>query len=395
MVYVVLSDLVLNDIVIFLLVLCFYGLFVFFVCLYFKARHKIKLLEIEVSKSRENKDIKTEKSNQLEDDSEVVRLLTNILNIGLVDSPLSELTMRMVHLLRDYYKIKYVTFFIKSENGWLSTLSTNVPNYRVFQTERYYNEQLSKMRTDTRVEILECFDDNNFLCKNNLEYSNFTLIRQNGSVVGALLLEHDNKDEIESNNKQFKLYDKIFNATSLVLKHVIEIGEMIKRVSTDQLTGVYNRRFIDLTLYEGVEKHRNLGQSFHIALLDIDFFKKFNDTYGHQFGDKVLQEVSGYIKENLGVHSWVARYGGEEFLIFIANSDIKRVYTKVDAIRQGISELDLEYEGENAKVTASFGIAGYPKMGLTQEDLIGNADKALYESKATGRNKVTIFNSGS
>lgn len=382
----------LKDIILFSVILCLYALFVIFACLYFRIRHKMKIIEIEGNEKPKENVVLVEEDKE---DSDVVKLLTNILNIGLAESSLNELTMRMVYLLKDYYKIKYVTFFIKSSNGWFNILSTNVPKYRIISTERYYNEQLSKMSSDTRVEVLDGYDGKSYLSKNNLEYSNFTLIKQKGSIIGALLLEHDKKNEIELNNKQFKLYDKIFNTTSLVLKHVIEIGEVIKRVSTDQLTGVYNRRFIDVTLYAEIEKHKNLGQSFHIALLDIDFFKKFNDTYGHQFGDKVLQEVSGYINDNLGVHSWVARYGGEEFLIFIANSNTKRVQIKIEEIRKGISELNLAYEGQNAKVTASFGISGYPKQGLTQEELIVNADKALYESKATGRNKVTVFNSES
>lgn len=336
-----------------------------------------------------DKDIVVELNTCIPEKEEVVGLLTNLLNVGFTNLSLTEQSTLMVHLLKNYYNLDYVTFYIKGSDGWFSTLATNMPSHRVTKTERYYNNESKLMCTDSKVTVLEPYEKESFLRSVNVEYSNFTLIKQNGNIIGALLLEHSNKLEVESNENQFKLYDKVFNTTSLVLCHLVELGDLIKKISTDQLTDVYNRRFIDVTLDEELIKHKNLGQSFHIAMMDIDYFKKFNDTYGHQFGDKVLQVVSNYIKTNLGVHSWVARYGGEEFLICIPNSCIERVYTKIDSLREGISNLDLCYDGQQAKVTVSFGISGSPKDGLTKESLICKADKALYYSKEKGRNQVT------
>lgn len=347
---------------------------------------------------KKQKDIETEDEKAILDvppvkseKEEAIILLTRLLNVGFTNLSLTESSTKMVYLLKDYYNMECVTLYIRGVDGWFSTLATNMPKFRLTKTERYYNNESKIMMSDSKVTVLEEYEKDSFLRSVNVEYSNFTLIKQKGKLIGALLLEHSNKVEVESNENQFELYDKVFNTTGLVLSHLIELGNLIKEVSTDQLTNVYNRRFIDVTLDEEIIKHTNLGQSFHISLMDIDHFKIFNDTYGHPFGDKVLQTVSAYIKSRLGTHSWVARYGGEEFLIFISNSCSENVYKKIDSIREGISNLEVYYEGQQAKVTASFGIAGYPKDGGTKESIISNSDKALYYAKEHGRNKVTLW----
>jgi len=356
-------------------------------------REKEKQLEKQYEcyeKPRREKHEKHDKHDKYEK-HEVVTLLTNLLNVGFTNLSLTEQSARMAQLLREYYNMEYVTFYIKGNDGWFSTLTTNMPKYRVTRTERYYNNESQSMTSDSKVTVLEEYEKDSFLRSINVEYSNFTLIKQKGKVIGALLLEHSNRTEVENNKTQFELYNKIFNTTSLVLSHLIEVSNLIKKVSTDQLTDVYNRRFIDVTLSEEIIKHINLGQSFYIALMDIDYFKKFNDTYGHQFGDEVLKKVSKYIKDKLGQHSWVARYGGEEFLIFIANSSPEKVKMKIESIREGVSKLEVSYGGQSASVTVSFGIAGFPQDGGIAESIISNADKALYQSKADGRNRVTVW----
>lgn len=327
----------------------------------------------------------------LESKEKIVDLQLKLLDVGYDNISSTKAANEMVFLLKAYYGVDFVTLFQQEKDGWFSIIATNAPQSKIRFKEKYYNEQRKKMKEDSLVMVQEGYNLNSYLSRNNLEYSNFTIINKNGRCLGALLLEHSNKDKLLSQSVEFDLYGKVFKTTTSVLNHLIEVSDLVKKVSTDQLTGVYNRRFIDLTLEEEVSKHFKLGQSFHIALLDIDHFKKFNDTYGHQFGDKVLQVISQYIKDNLGVHSWIARYGGEEFLIFIANSKIDRVYKKIEKLRQGVSELVIEYGGQTVNVTMSFGIAGFPIHGKTPEELISKADEALYMSKERGRNRVTIW----
>lgn len=339
-----------------------------------------------------SKEYEIVRDTSISETDEALTLLTKLLTIGFSNQNMTELSNKMVYLLQEYYNVDFVTLYKRGNDGWFSTLATNMPKFRLTKTERYYNKESENMVTDSKVELLEEYEKDSFLRSVNVEYSNFTIIKNGEKVVGALLLEHGNRKEVEKNKNQFQLYDRVFKTTSLVFSHIIEISDLIKSVSTDQLTNIYNRRFIDVTLDEEVLKHNNLGQTFFVSMMDIDYFKKFNDTYGHQFGDVVLKEVSKFIKNKLGKHSWVARYGGEEFLIFMSNSTSDNVFRQIDYIREGISNLQVTFEGQSVNVTASFGVAGFPKDGHSKEEIISNADKSLYQSKENGRNRVTLWN---
>ncbi len=161
-------------------------------------------------------------------------------------------------------------------------------------------------------------------------------------------------------------------------------------VSTDQLTGVYNRRFIDVSLAESISLHTNLAKVFTIVLLDIDFFKKVNDTYGHPFGDVVLRQMAGYLKSNLRDTDWVARYGGEEFMLFFGRSTVQEVSAVIKRLHTGIQNLNIVDGDVSVKITASFGVSSFPKDGGTITEIIASADKALYQSKSAGRNRITL-----
>jgi diguanylate cyclase (GGDEF)-like protein len=128
-------------------------------------------------------------------------------------------------------------------------------------------------------------------------------------------------------------------------------------------------------------------------MIDIDHFKKVNDTYSHQAGDLVLQEcvrcIMGNIREGV---DWLARYGGEEFILVLPETDLDKTWKVVERIRCLISEMVIQLEGEEIKITASFGISGF-EHGIGGEEvsaelLIEKADKCLYEAKEAGRNRI-------
>ena len=347
-------------------------------------------------KNKDNELSHKKNMNQLEyheqnlEERENFKLMRDLLNLGFTNFSVSHISKGIVDRLTKYYSVTYVTLFIKEDDDWLKILASNIPKHELRKVEKYYNKLKENCNEGTKVQITDRLGTD-FLSLRGLGYSNFSLITHRGNTIGALVLENNEPLSIEKDDFQKELYDKIFNATAIILNHMLEVGNLIKNVSTDQLTGIYNRRYIDINLEEELKKHKMLEQKFHVVMLDIWHFKNFNDTYGHQFGDKVVQEGAKYIKDSIGSHSWVARYGGEEFMIVIANSEVSRVYKKVDSIRKGIENLELEYEGEIASVTSSFGISGFPKNALTVYDLVEKADEALYEAKETGRNKVVVF----
>ncbi len=163
--------------------------------------------------------------------------------------------------------------------------------------------------------------------------------------------------------------------------------KLYKSTIFDKLTEVHNRAYI---MNKVQEKFDN-NEKFTCVLFDIDYFKKVNDKYGHLGGDFILKELCKLVKDILPKDSHFGRYGGEEFLI-IFRSDAKETFGLVEEVREKIEKNVFKFGKSNVKITSSFGIAStYTHTPQSMEELIDYTDKALYKSKNTGRNKVTIY----
>jgi diguanylate cyclase (GGDEF)-like protein len=183
-----------------------------------------------------------------------------------------------------------------------------------------------------------------------------------------------------------------------------EIERLKKLVYEDELTKLFNRRgFLKLAdpIFKEIRfvklnpnKRKNLKiNNLSLILLDIDNFKKINDTYGHLIGDKVLVLVASIIKNRLREIDLVGRYGGEEIIILLLGANKKSAYSIAEEIREKIasSPLKLNNKNKNLTVTASLGVAELTKE-KTLEELIKKADQAMYKAKNLGKNKTIIAN---
>jgi len=168
----------------------------------------------------------------------------------------------------------------------------------------------------------------------------------------------------------------------------LKVEEMSR---TDGLTGLYRRGYFNERLEEEELRAKRSNGRFSILMMDIDHFKKVNDTYGHQAGDLVLKTVSEILKNSIYETDFAARYGGEEFVVIFPKTDPEGLKIKSEKIRQKIEEAEITVGLEKIKVTASFGIAHFPKDSQVAEEVLRYADISLYKSKQTGRNKVTEF----
>jgi len=166
--------------------------------------------------------------------------------------------------------------------------------------------------------------------------------------------------------------------------------ELEKLSVTDQLTKLYNRRKIDKMLATEIEQARRYNHSFSLILIDIDYFKKINDTYGHQTGDRVLQIISKLFSSNIRKTDMVGRWGGEEFLIISLEQNFQKVLIFVEKLR---TLIDNHYFETVGNVTCSFGVAHFTQ-GDTVDSLLSRTDVALYEAKDAGRNCVRTGNTG-
>lgn len=179
-------------------------------------------------------------------------------------------------------------------------------------------------------------------------------------------------------------------------KDIEKINDLISRLNyamiTDPLTGIYNRRFIDGQLYVDINENSINKLPMCIIILDIDYFKEVNDTYGHLAGDYILKEFGKLILESIRKSSdWVSRYGGEEFLIVLNNTNKEGAIVVSNKIKTLLGNTEFIYEGNKINITASFGVCCL-KGGdiINATDFIKCADENLYKAKKTGRDKIVI-----
>lgn len=181
-------------------------------------------------------------------------------------------------------------------------------------------------------------------------------------------------------------------ALSFLAKYLIKSRDFeyqYKLATIDGLTELYNHRYFQETLKKQIDISRRYGQPFSLIIIDIDFFKKFNDTYGHQAGDAVLKQVAQTLKKNSRTTDFVCRYGGEEMSIILPNTTAEDALYNAKRINKAVAEKDFHLSAsETGKVTISVGVATFPDNAETAQDLIEHADKGLYYAKEHGRNQV-------
>ena len=126
-------------------------------------------------------------------------------------------------------------------------------------------------------------------------------------------------------------------------------------------------------------------------MLDIDHFKKFNDTYGHEAGDAVLRETGSFLTRSIRAEDFVCRFGGEEFVVVLPTADLRAAQARAERIRAKLHDLVVMHQGRSVgSITASFGVAALPDHGMTEKDLLQAADAALYSAKREGRDRVVL-----
>jgi len=159
----------------------------------------------------------------------------------------------------------------------------------------------------------------------------------------------------------------------------------------DGLTGLYRRHYFQERLDEEILRVKRYGGNFCLVLIDIDYFKKLNDIYGHQAGDQILHELGTILKENVYETDIVARYGGEEFVLLLPRAELDGVKRKIENLREKIANKVFVSDWGKIQVTVSLGIAYYPHDGSSTTEILNAADEALYFSKQQGRNRLTVY----
>jgi diguanylate cyclase (GGDEF)-like protein len=178
--------------------------------------------------------------------------------------------------------------------------------------------------------------------------------------------------------------------TLLECAHALLAEEALQRAArSDHLTGIANRWEIMRRFDAEKGRAERHGTPLSVIIADIDHFKSINDTFGHTAGDRVLRSVAHAITSSIRVEDVCGRWGGEEFLLLLPDTDLDAAATVAEKLRQAVSELVIQWEGENIAVTMSMGVAQF-RPGMTLDECLHPADQALYRAKTGGRNRVEL-----
>jgi diguanylate cyclase (GGDEF)-like protein len=238
----------------------------------------------------------------------------------------------------------------------------------------------SHARRPGQEELLECE-----LCGRGSRNSTCEPLLVSGEVIGSVLVEHD--EELAPTEVNQVTSSVAQAAPVLANLRNLEIAEV--RAATDALTGLPNRRSADDTLKRMVAQVSRTGDPLAAILLDLDHFKQVNDVYGHERGDEVLAAVGSVLQASVRESDFAARSGGEEFLVLLAATSCAGAKTAAEKIRRAVAGVELPHL--QRPVTASLGVAVVPDHAADGATLLRLADRALYEAKAKGRNRVVVF----
>lgn len=211
-----------------------------------------------------------------------------------------------------------------------------------------------------------------------------------GKSHGCVLIEHSIPEAFDEDN--VRLLEIITQQISIAIDNARLYEQLQELANTDGLTQVYNRVFFQNRLQDELEQAQQMGYEVSVILYDIDNFKRFNDTYGHLFGDIVLKTLAQLVKESIRKDDIVARFGGEEFIILLPHTGKDLAYEKAEELRKKISELTIQDKDAAVSVTVSMGVSTFPTLAQTELTLLNSADEALYAAKNSGKNCVRVAN---
>ena len=268
--------------------------------------------------------------------------------------------------------------------------------YRQFLAPRENQETVSKIGAQMSDEISQVLAMVDVALGNTSEYGDSlgsVSEKLAGSVDGptlAIIVESlvEKTREMEQSNRQ--LEDRLQDTKSQITELSDNLEEVRNESRTDQLTGIANRKFFDEEISSQVGEASETGDELCLLIGDIDFFKKFNDTWGHQTGDQVLRLVAQAPKASVKGRDLAVRYGGEEFAVILPQTNLQSAVAVANQIREAVKakELVKKSTGENlGTITMSFGAARF-HVGDSVDDLVHRADACLYAAKKGGRNCV-------
>ncbi len=258
--------------------------------------------------------------------------------------------------------------------------------YTAFSTLLFYSVIISLSLALVLFQIASRLANRVILLKNvtaSIEKKDF-------SVIEVLENSEDScKDEV--NELKHSIYNMAVSLKSAFEELEKKKSELEQLAYYDPLTGLPNRRFFFDHANLIFENSKRYGTPFSLLVMDIDFFKKINDTYGHDAGDLVLKSFADVLRKSIRQSDLPARFGGEEFVLLMSNTNLQQAKVVAERIRTNFQNSLIVYEGNEIKATLSGGLASFPAGVEKIDELIKMADEALYKAKESGRNRIEVY----
>jgi diguanylate cyclase (GGDEF)-like protein len=203
---------------------------------------------------------------------------------------------------------------------------------------------------------------------------------------GGVVIWHPEPDRFSEDHEEY--VELLCTVAAAPLRSVLRYEDLDRRASSDPLTGLANRRAFEARLASTAHLLERYGRPFALIILDVDHFKKFNDTWGHEAGDRVLQHIAELLRSSVREVDLPARLGGEEFVVLLPETDLAEAVDAAERIRKSVEARPVYWQGRPLRVTASFGAAACPACCAAPSEILATADAALYTAKDEGRNRV-------
>ena len=302
----------------------------------------------------------------------------------------------ILHSLKErFHPQQVIIFILKSSENFLEAAASLVPLSETVRAwpviEEPHNCKAVRMGRPFRVNdvSVEPLCPSNFLPPSSGSYFCGPLIA-GGIIIGAVRLEGV-KDFWTA--ERVSLLEGYLSGAATALSNLRLLQTMKQQANVDELTGIYNRRFLEDYARKLLAMASRKSTSVSLIMMDLDHFKSFNDLHGHEIGDRILRHFAKTMSLTMRETNLAARYGGEEFVVLLPDTNAKACLLVAERIRLAVERMIVPSGTDKPlpRITVSLGIAVYPDHGRSLEELLSASDKALYESKRLGRNRVTLY----
>ncbi len=336
--------------------------------------------------------------NPLEESRKIINELSNIYKFKKtieLDSTYKDIFTRIYYVLEEQFDLKnYKVYLIDKEKNERELLHKHGSELLCECSSIDKNADMCRAyRTRTEVMSVD-FENVCQHCEVKEKETEYICVPFdiNSEVAFIVSIYTQNPQEYKQIQSELKHIENYFDAAKPVLESKLLMQKLKESSLKDGLTGLYNRRFLENFIEKFTKQADRAAKTYAVMMIDIDFFKMVNDTYGHDVGDTVIKELARVLKSSIRASDMAIRYGGEEFLVMLYNPEKAKVLEIATTIAEKFKSIEFYAAGTTFKKTLSIGIAYYPEQAESIWQAIKYADTALYEAKNNGRDQVVEFN---